>query len=159
MSCNNFQPHLHIYTEDDATHDAADGFMQSFPERKQRQIQIFPCGSGYSSVKAKMLADAKLSAFPQRMIACIIDFDNQPNRQEELRACVASDMRGHIYVIGCADEIESAKQTLGFRGTNDAFGERLAVLDCEEWNSPCLKPSVSELQRLLNDLRSRGICP
>ena len=159
MSCNNYQPHWHVYTEDAATRDVADGFMQSFPACKQRQIQIFPYGSGYASVKAKMLSDAKLSMFQCRRIVCVIDFDNQPERSIELKNSVDPQMRDHVYVLGCADEIESSKTALGIQGSNDAFGKRLSLRNTDDWGNPCLKSSEDELARLLADLRSNGICP
>jgi hypothetical protein len=159
MSCNIYQPHLHIYAEDAATHDVADGFMQSFSGCKQRQIQVFPCGSGYASIKEKMRLDAKLSSFPCRRIACVIDFDNHPERLDELKKCVDPQMRKHVYVVGCADEIESSKEALKFQGSNDTFGKRLSNLDGRDWEQPCLNPSKAELNRLLADLRLDGICP
>ena len=158
MSCNNDKPHLHIYSEDAATHDVADGFIHLFPGRKQRQIQVFTC-SGYPNVKQKVEADAKLMLYPERMILCVIDFDGNLGRIDELKNLVASNIQNRVYVIGCVDEVETAKQTLGFQGHNDDFGKRLAGQNDWDWNNPCLLSSKQELKRLLFDLHSKGICP
>ena len=50
MSCNNNKPHLHIYSEDAATHDVANGFYLAKTNSPLRQIQVLPYGSGWSDV-------------------------------------------------------------------------------------------------------------
>jgi len=158
MSCNIFKPHLHIYSEDAATHDAADGFAQSFPRRMQHQIQPF-IFSGYTSVVEKVKNDAKLSSYPDRRILCVIDFDEHPDRINELKSYVAEEMRNRVYVIGSASNVEAAKKALEFQGHNDDFGRQLAAQTDGDWDNPCLHLSKDELARLLSDLRSDGICP
>ena len=160
MSCNNYKPHLHIYSEDGATRDAAEGFMQFFSGRDTRQFQSFTA-SGYSSVRQMLEVDAKLANFSNRRIVCVIDFDNTPERFDELKNCVAIEVRDRVYVVGCAEEIETAKRMLNFQGHDDDFGRRLASQNESDWNAPCLRASKTEMQRLLKDLRSNEIkiCP
>ena len=158
MSCDKFKPHLHIYAEDAATRDTAGGFAQSFPTRRQRQMQTFTC-PGYPGVREKVEHDAKLADYPERRILCVIDFDNHPDRFNELKRCVSETARARVYVVGCAGEIETAKRMLNVQGHDDDFGKRLARLDNNDWDAPCLRASKPELQRLLDDLRSNGICP
>jgi len=132
--------------------------MQLFPERQHRQIQAFTC-SGYPNVKQKVENDAKLALFPERMILCVIDFDGKPERIKELKNLAPVEIQNRVYVIGCADEVEASKRILGFQGHNDDFGKRLASPNNTDWNHPCLYSSKYELERLLIDLRLKGICP
>ncbi|MDR0902716.1 MAG: hypothetical protein LBM92_08110 [Opitutaceae bacterium] len=158
MSCNLYKPHLHIYSEDAATHDIAIGFKQHFPDCLRRQIQVFQCGTGYASIREEMKNDAGLGKYKFRRVLCVIDFDNSPGRGQEIKQLATPGSQGRVYVVGCAGEVETAKQSVGFSGTNENFGATLAGMGNKYWSNRNLAGSKCELERLLRDLKTDGIC-
>lgn len=156
MSCNNYKPHLHIYSEDAATHDMVIGFIEACECPQPRQILLRPYSSGWSSAVEEMKINGRLGKYPERRILCVIDLDNRDGaRIEKIRRELASVYEksevDRIYILGCAAEVESAKKELNFIGHNDAFGHKLADLSSPMWTGDAVKDAKGEIERLMED--------
>lgn len=157
MSANNFRPHLLVLPEDDANRQMLLGFRNHHAVNS-RQMPVQNVARGWLNARDSILDEhiGLMRKYPERHVLLVVDFDDHPNRREEIMSQIPEDLLERFYVLGCSDEPERLTSSLGINF--EAVGESLA-LDCvhntnDTWSHSMLIHNASELERLRANVKS-----
>jgi len=94
MSINKHRPHILVLPKDDANRQIANGFLLE-PNLNSRAIQVLPEARSWQDVMDKFTNNyaSTMRKYPQRMIALLIDFDEDEDRLSYLRRQKAEGRR------------------------------------------------------------------
>jgi hypothetical protein len=152
MSINRYQPHLLVLPEDDANRQIANGFLLDL-DLNNTAIQVLPEARGWKNVLEKFTNDyaSTMQQYPNRMIALLIDFDEDKDRLNYVKHQIPGNLEQRVFVLGVLSEPERLKSDLG--KNFEEIGEALAK-DCsdhtnEMWNHDLLKNNQTELDRMI----------
>jgi hypothetical protein len=156
VSVNKARPHVFVLPEDDANRQIANGFQSALPFRNVRQMQILREAGGWARVRDNFLADqaTDMERNTNRFMVLVIDFDENAERLESIRALIPANLRDRVYIIGSLSEPEDLPKALGSR---EAIG-RLLAKDCAEktndaWGHQLLRHNAGEVERMRQALR------
>jgi hypothetical protein len=152
MRINKYKPHLLVLPEDDANRQIANGFLLNL-NLNTLAIQVLPEAGGWKNVVEKFKNDyaATMGQYSDRIIALLIDFDQNEDRLDYVKKYISSDLENRVFVLGVLSEPEKLRSEIG--KSFERIGETLAD-DCPEsrnnlWNHELLKHNKAELERLL----------
>jgi hypothetical protein len=145
MGVNRAKPYLYVIPEDRAT--LANGFHAHIGRR--RQMQVLEEADGWTKA-VENLKSAHFPAMefdPNRFVVLLIDCDGKPERLDEVRADVPSNLADRVFVLGARTNPEK----LGV-GDKESFGGLLAE-DCrggtsKAWGHELLKHNSAEIDRM-----------
>jgi hypothetical protein len=156
VSCNNDQPHVHIFPEDDANRQLALGFS-SHVDSWPRQMQVVDVAGGWNEVLKQFKSDhvKYMDRFPQRFMVLLIDFDAKKSRLGAAQRVVPPHLAERVFVLGAWTQPEALRAALGSYAD---IGSALAA-DCRDgtdktWRHGLLQHNASELVRLRKCVRS-----
>jgi hypothetical protein len=152
MSINKHRPHILVLPEDDANRQIANGFLLNL-NLNSRAIQVLPEARGWENVVDKFTKDYAtiMRQYPHRMMALLIDFDDDEDRLSYVQSQIPEDLIDRVFVMGVLSEPESLRRDI--RKDFEGIGEALAK-DCSEntnqlWGHNLLKHNKSELDRMI----------
>lgn len=155
MSVNRHLPHVLVLPEDDANGRLANGF-QLDPGLDTRRMQILEEAGGWHEVLNRFLEDhvPEMDRNANRFIVLLIDFDEQADRLEYVRAAIPERLRERVFVLGAWSNPEKLKPNLG---NLETIGLALAK-DCRDntevtWGHNLLRHNAGELERLREHVR------
>jgi hypothetical protein len=87
--------------------------------------------------------------YPERHVVFLLDFDDQSDRPDKVKAKIPEDLRGKVFLLGVQSEPEALRQA-GF-GSFEDIGRRLAK-ECRErtkdiWAHDLLRQNTGEVNR------------
>ncbi|WP_373526458.1 hypothetical protein [Nostoc sp.] len=151
MSINKDKPHILVLPEDDANRQIANGFIVYLPNSPL--IQVLPVARGWKNVVKKFTNHYafKMRQYPHRMIALLIDFDQDKDRLSYVKLQIPDDLEDRVFVLGVLSEPESLKRDI--KKDFEKIGEALAK-DCSDntnelWGHDLLKHNKTELDRMI----------
>jgi hypothetical protein len=149
MSVNKFQPHLQVLPEDDANRQLANGFWL---EVNSRQIQVLPEVGGWLNVCEAFVSEhvAAMRVYPHRHLVLLLDFDDDVQRPDWVKAKIPDDLKDRVFVLGVQSEPEALKRA-GL-GTFESIGQKMAS-ECRDgvqgiWEHELLQQNAGEVSRL-----------
>ena len=150
MSINRFADHVFILPEDDANRQLANGFLLNV--HVTTQIHILKEVGGWARVRDCFASDhlGGMRRFGRRFMVLLVDFDNDINRREAIKATIPEDLVDRVFVLGAWGEPEELRRA-GL-GTFEEVGKALAE-DCRSgsqgiWEHHLLQHNKDELERL-----------
>jgi hypothetical protein len=154
---NRYTPHLLVLPEDDANRQIANGFLLS-SKLNSRAIQVLPEARGWEDVVEKFTNDyaSTMRQYSHRMIALLIDFDQDEDRLDYVKQHIPSDLENRVFVLGVLSEPERLRSDI--KKNFEEIGETLAN-DCpdetnELWEHELLKHNKTELARMVPSVKS-----
>jgi len=156
VSANNRRPHLLVLPEDDKNRQILVGF-RNHDAVNSKQMPVERIANGWRRAVETFLQDhvGQMRRFPDRHLLIVIDFDQQPQRRQEIFDQVPGDLRDRVYIIGSLDNPE---RLIASKRTNaEKLGRALAE-DCtrgtdEHWCHNMLAHNHAELIRLRTNVR------
>lgn len=152
---NNYRPHLFVLPEDDANRQLANGFHLHDAVAYER-MRVLPPARGWVHVVDEFLADEipGLERFVDRLFVLLLDFDDNLDRLDEIKAKIPPNLRERVFIIGAKNEPEDLKRHWG---AYEAVG-RLLAEDCvnntsQYWSHYFLSNNAAELDRLRRSVR------
>ncbi|MDR2019270.1 MAG: hypothetical protein LBQ14_00715 [Treponema sp.] len=128
MSTNKYRNHLVIYTEDNATSQLAESFLNNDGFNRYKANVLPPC-RGWNDAVESAIRDTQLGTGLRRVVV-LIDLDKQNCRINEIRKKIPPQYADKIFVIGWSGKIENLKSALACSGKGfEKLGEKLAQ-DC-----------------------------
>ena len=153
---NSYKPHVLVLPEDDANRELADGFHLEVDWFRQRQMQVLRVAHGWRRVLDlfKSVHVIEMDRNPKRFMVLLIDFDDQPERLDLVKADIPPALADRVFVLGAKSAPEDLKATLG---SYETIGKALAD-DCRNdtyttWADNLLQHNASELARLREHVR------
>jgi hypothetical protein len=157
VSVNRAKPHALVLPEDDANRQIANGFELELPMGTSRQFQILPIAGGWREVLAQFKADhiAGMNTYPNRSMIFLLDFDDQPDRRDDVMREVPDHLRHRVFLLGVNPEPEDLRRDLG---SYETIGRNLAI-DCRDgtnitWQHRRLSHNAAEVSRLRQQVQS-----
>lgn len=156
MSANNYLPHLLVLPEDDANRQILVGFRNHHAVDPRKMPVQNIAGGWLKAVDALIEEHVPLMVkFPQRHVLLAVDFDERPDRRDEIMSQIPEALRQRFYILGCSDEPEKLFSALGIKA--EELGQRLAA-DCdhntnETWEHEMLAHNAAELERLKTNVK------
>jgi hypothetical protein len=151
MSANNHLPHLLVLPEDDANRQILVGFRK-YHAVNSRQMPIQNVAGGWHKAVDAILEEhvALMRTYPNRHVMLVVDFDDHPERRDEIVSRIPEDLRDRFFLIGCLNEPERLFTSLRIKA--EALGELLAF-ECDDgtsttWNHEMLVHNAAEIERL-----------
>lgn len=151
MSANRYSEHLVVIPEDDANRQILNGFRNTLGV-DLRKIHVEAVAGGWRKVLSNFESDhvPMMGKFPKRHILLLIDFDNDPNRIDEIKSVIPEQWSDRVFVLGVLSEPEDLSRSIG--KTEEEIGELLAeaCLNNVEglWSNPLLRHNENELRRM-----------
>jgi hypothetical protein len=149
MSKNNFKPHLVVLPEDKANANIVTGFNKAVAAKQF--LLLKPAGGWLEVLNAfHQIHVAELRRFQHRYVLLVVDFDNDPNRFEYIRARIPSDLEERTFVVGSFTNPEKLRSSMG--QSLESIGTAIAE-DCRNrtdftWRHPLLQHNLLEFERL-----------
>jgi hypothetical protein len=130
MSANKSRPHVIVLPEDRKNLELANGFQLQIDWNRQRQMKVLPSAGGWMDVLAQFQSDqvSYMRRYPSRFMVLLIDFDDDPDRLQYVRAQIPDDLRERVFIVGVLTEPEDLR---GDFGTPERAGAALAE-DCRQ---------------------------
>ena len=152
MSINKHKPHILVLPEDDANRQIANGFILD-RNLNIRAIQVLPEARGWKNIVEKFTNDyaSTMRQYPHKMIALLIDFDEDENRLIYVKNQIPNDLKDRVFVLGVLSEPEKLRTDIN--KNFEKIGEALAK-DCSDntnelWGHDLLKHNKTELDRMI----------
>jgi hypothetical protein len=149
---NRYKPHLLVLPEDDANRQIANGFLLD-SKLNSLAIQVLPAAHGWEDVVHKFTNGyaSTMRQYSYRMIALLIDFDQDKDRLNYVKKYIPGDLADRVFVLGVFSEPESLRSDI--RKSFEKIGEALSN-DCpddtnELWGHELLKHNKNELARMV----------
>ncbi|HYX17377.1 MAG TPA: hypothetical protein VE944_24085 [Nostoc sp.] len=156
MSVNKEKPHILVLPEDDANRQIANGFILDL-NLDRRVIQILPEARGWQDVVQKFMNNyaSTMRQYPDRMIALLIDFDENEDRLIYVNNQIPDNLRNRVFVLGVLSEPERLRRDIN--RNFEKIGEALAK-DCSDntnelWGHDLLKHNRTELDRMISSVK------
>ena len=151
MSVNKYLPHVYVLPEDDANRQLATGF-QLGDLSDFRQMQVLNVAGGWQEV-VKCFKEEHVSGMDRntnRFMVLLIDFDEQQNRLNNLKAEIPEHLKERVFVLGAWSEPEKLRPDFG--SDYEKIGLAMAK-DCRNnteitWAHKLLSHNARELERL-----------
>ena len=156
MRVNKYVKLVLVLPEDDANSEIANGFL-SYHAIDPRAIQVLPCVGGWSKVRDAFLSDhvAEMQRYPNRYMVLLVDFDNEPNRFNQMTKDTPGNLTDRVFVIGVLSHPEELPRAE--LGSKEEVGTKLASECYDEtrdaWNHDLLRHNDNELGRMTTLLR------
>ncbi len=154
---NRYKPHLLVLPEDDANRQIANGFLLD-SKLNSRAIQVLPEARGWEDVVEKFTKDyaSTMRQYSHRMIALLIDFDQDEARLDYVKQHIPTDLEDRVFVLGVLSEPERLRSDI--KKNFEEIGETLAN-DCSDdtnelWGHELLKHNKTELARMVPSVKS-----
>lgn len=151
MSCNNYQPHVHILPEDDANRQLANGFVLGLNPSDLRKIQVLPEAGGWREVLTHFSRDhvAGMDRYPHRCVVLLLDFDESETRLDEIKQIVPKHLQERVFVFGAWSEPERLKAAglVSYEQIGSKIAEDCRTASDEIWSHKLLTHNKSELNR------------
>lgn len=169
MSNNKYRPELQIWSEDLATMQLAQGFVDSLGVC-HRSVRVMPYRSGWLDVP-NGIKEARLAAYPMRHCLALIDFDGcGDDRIKRFRDALRDPnvALNRVYVIGPATNVEKMRSSLAgqfadikhIQDVGKSFAEACRdKVPCKLLADSELKHNVAEFKRLCDAVRSFVMLP
>jgi hypothetical protein len=153
MSVNKYKDHVLILPEDDANRQLANGFLL---EANGSKIQILPVAGGWQSVCEIFVAEhvSAMRQYQQRRFVLLLDFDNDPQRAQNIANMIPDDLKERVFLLGVWSEPEALKRATP--GSYEDIGLSLAK-ECRSgeqiiWKHDLLQQNAVELDRLRDEV-------
>lgn len=153
---NKHEPHVFVLPEDDANTRLANAFHKNVDWNRYRQMQVLAEAGGWRRVLDLFKSDhvLEMDRNPKRFMVLLIDFDDQPDRLDLVKADIPPGLADRVFVLGAKTEPEALKPTLG---SYETIGKALAD-DCRNdnystWADNLLQHNAIELARLRQHVR------
>lgn len=106
MSINKHRPHILVLPEDDANRQIANGFLLDL-NLNSHAIQVLPEARGWEDVVKKFKNDyaSTMRQYPHRMIALLIDFDEDEDRLSYVKHQIPNDLENRVFVLGVLEDV------------------------------------------------------
>ena len=159
MSSNKYREHLVVIPEDDANREMAIGFLLDRAVRT-RAVQVEPVAGGWPNVVARFNREiaSTLPLYQKRYVVLMIDFDNKPNRSDDVlgQLEIPAGCEDRVFVLGVQSEPEDLRTALHL--PLESIGTALAA-ECREgtitiWGHDLLRGNLGTLQ-----LIRQSVCP
>lgn len=155
MSANKFVPHVHVLPEDDANRQIANGFLLD-EFLFARRLHVLEEAGGWHQVVERFLRIyvPQMELTPMRLMILLIDCDQHPERQEQVKNQIPEHLRERVFVLGVLTKPEDLKRELG---SLESVGLGIAR-DCRDgtaliWNHSLLRHNTGEIDRLTPRVR------
>ncbi|MEH2008632.1 hypothetical protein [Nostoc sp.] len=142
MSSNKHKPHILVLPEDDANRQIANGFILDI-NLNSHAIQVLPEARGWEDVVEKFTNSyaSTMRQYPHRMIALLIDFDENEDRLSYVKNKIPDELENRVFVLGVLSEPERLRKDI--KRNFEKIGEALAK-DCSDntnnlWGHDLLK--------------------
>lgn len=149
MSVNKHLRHVFVLPEDDANRQLATGFHLDVDVA--RQLQVLTEAGGWTHVRNLFVSDHtdEMRRYAERLMVLLVDFDNDVDRLQKMKAVVPPDLADRVFVLGALDEPEALRRA-GL-GSYEAIGKAMAA-DCRSgtrkiWAHELLKHNLDEVGR------------
>jgi hypothetical protein len=156
MSINKHIPHILVLPEDDANRQIANGFILDL-NLNSRAIQILPEARGWKDVLEKFTNEyaSTMRQYPYRMIALLIDFDEDEDRLIYVKNHIPNDLKNRVFVLGVFSEPERLRKDIkkSFENIGEALAKDCADNTNELWGHNLLKHNKSELDRIISSVK------
>ncbi|MDZ8087818.1 MAG: hypothetical protein RMY16_19960 [Nostoc sp. DedQUE12b] len=156
MSINKHRPHILVLPEDDANRQIANGFILDL-NLNRRTIQVLPEARGWQDAVEKITTNyaSTMRQYPERMIALLIDFDEDKDRLIYVKQQIPDDLENRVFVLGVLSEPESLRRDIN--KNFEKIGEALAK-DCSDntnelWGHDLLIHNKTELERMISSVK------
>ena len=150
MSANRYVPHIHVLPEDDANRQIANGFLLD-ESLFARRFHVLEEAGGWHQVVERFLRiyASQMEQIPKRLMILLIDCDQHPERQVEVKEQIPGHLRERVFVLGVLSNPEELRKDLG---SLESIGLGIAR-DCREgtglvWNHRLLRHNAGEVGRL-----------
>lgn len=151
MSANKYSEHLVVIPEDDANRQILNGFRNHLSVNSRR-IQVDPVAGGWRKVLETFTSEhvPTMGKFPKRHLLLLIDFDNNPDRIDEVKEIIPDELSARVFVLGVLSEPENLSKSV--QKTEEKIGEILAD-DCLRkleglWGHSLMTHNDNELKRM-----------
>lgn len=152
MSINKHRPHILVLPEDDANRQIANGFTLDL-NLNSRAIQVLPEARGWEDVveKFKNVHASTMRQYPYRMLALLIDFDEDEDRLSYIKPQVPNDLTNRVFILGVLSEPERLRRDLNknFENIGEALARDGSDNKNELWGHHLLKHNKTELDRMI----------
>ncbi|MDF5736374.1 MULTISPECIES: hypothetical protein [unclassified Nostoc] len=152
MSSNKHKPHILVLPEDDANRQIANGFILDI-NLDSHAIQVLSEARGWEDVVEKFtnFYASTMRQYPHRMIALLIDFDENEDRLSYVKNKIPDELENRVFVLGVLSEPERLRKDI--KRNFEKIGEALAK-DCSDntnnlWGHDLLKHNQTELTRMI----------
>jgi len=157
MSINKEVPHVFVLPEDDANRQLANGFTNAI-SLDLRRIQVLPPAGGWKDVLERFEGQFiwGLEKYPDQHMIMLIDFDDDADRLDDVRAAIPSHLKPRVFVLGVSNEPERLRADLeiSLEAIGLALGDECREDDIETtWNHRFLAHNHEELERLRESVR------
>lgn len=153
---NKYQPHIHVFAEDDANRQIANGFLLG-PNLNNRAVKVLPLRGGWIKTVEEFTKEyaSKMRQLPERRMVLLIDFDDDENRLSYVKRHIPEDLEARVFVLGVLSEPENLRTDI--KKTFEEIGEALAK-DCSDntnelWGHNLLKHNKGELDRMASSVK------
>ena len=152
---NKYQPHIHVFAEDDANRQIANGFLLG-PNLNNRAVKVLALRGGWIKTVEEFTKEyaPEMRQLPERRMVLLIDFDDE-NRLSYVESHIPDDLKARVFVLGVLSEPENLRTDI--KKTFEEIGEALAK-DCSEntnelWGHTLLKHNKGELDRMASSVK------
>jgi len=152
---NKYQPHIHVFAEDDANRQIANGFLLG-PNLNNRAVKVLALRGGWIKTVEEFTKEyaPEMRQLPERRMVLLIDFDDE-NRLSKTESHIPDDLKARVFVLGVLSEPENLRTDI--KKTFEEIGEALAK-DCSEntnelWGHTLLKHNKGELDRMASSVK------
>jgi hypothetical protein len=148
-----------VLPEDYANLEIAKGF-EKCQAAQTRFYQVLPPSGGWLKVVEEFLADhvPVMSSKPQRFMVLLIDFDEHPDRFQQVSARIPDSLKDRVFILGAWTEPDGSKGLKSnlrkkFEEIGSAAAESCRSQDEEFWTHPLLQHNLPEFRRLQTAVR------
>ncbi|BAY21220.1 hypothetical protein NIES2100_09700 [Calothrix sp. NIES-2100] len=156
MSINKHKPHILVLPEDDANRQIANGFLLDI-NLNSRAIQVLPAARGWKDVLEKFTNEyaSTMRQYPHRMIALLIDFDEDEDRLSYVKNYIPNDLKNRVFILGVLSEPERLRKDINksFENIGEALAKDCAENTNELWGHNLLKHNKTELDRIISSVK------
>ena len=152
---NKYQPHIHVFAEDDANRQIANGFLLG-PNLNNRAVKVLALRGGWIKTVEEFTKEyaPEMRQLPERRMVLLIDFDDE-NRLSYVESHIPDDLKARVFVLGVLSEPENLRTDI--KKTFEEIGEALAK-DCSDntnelWGHNLLKHNQRELDRMASSVK------
>ncbi|MEH2235488.1 hypothetical protein [Nostoc sp.] len=143
--------------EDDANRQIANEFIVNINRLNNRTIQLQPEARGWQNVVETFTNDyaSTMRQYPHRMIALLIDFDEDEDRLSYVKHQIPDDLKNRVFVLGVFSEPERLRKDInkGFQKIGEALAKDCSDNTNELWGHDLLKHNKTELDRMISSVK------
>lgn len=166
MKINRQQKHVIFFGEDAATHDLAQGFIESAQIDELRCDVWHEYGSGWQST-AEAIELVRMAHYPLAYLVLVIDLDKRGAHHIDYlkKQIESSPFKDRVYVIGGSKDVQALQRLftksnsigkISCQDTGRAIADECFKNEsCIDgiWSDPALEYNRNELVRICRDLK------